>query len=583
MLADTVEDTAPPAPPPQAAPARTPNIRPRGLLDRIKGFLLFEAIDGRHADRAHANGPFALRRSRGLVFLACVPGLLLLLIGGALLWHPLPGDSDPLSAIPIAAPSQTAIESKLVQRIGVLRDGIWEARLPPWASVPVKGLARVSNPDVHPKLEALLAQISDFGDAIADRAPPGVRRDRVFLGQVADLRARLQAIDAQLGGVRSVTAYHLGLLALWAGDAADAEPQFESVVEIARKTEPLDAEGRLRLDGISAGASYGLGLADAGRGMWKAAIGDFDAALAAACRASSDSQSNINADTGFVLGRAGLVPLDTRAIRNDRLVALIRARNAGDESAGVAVTSPTCSQLLAPAGGATRGDADAEARALSSSLAVAGDLTLAANLQLRAALTGDRDAVQQLAFDGADAPADALQAQSLARAIAGLDPVGETNLGDLDKSALSDIQHLSVLKARIGAQLRNATLSEPLSDPTWNWSDPTLFREWKKNAGAALAAALIARASDAEADSPGLAAALYNVVIDNRAWMPASAVTDAWWRLNTGISLETMLVMLALAGALTAGLFLILLRWRETYRTTFESYHHDDRLHAPEG
>ena len=576
MLADAVEDAAKS---PQPARARAANGRSRALVDRIKAFLLFEAIDGRAADSARANGSFSLRRSRGLVLLAGMPGLLLLLAGGALSWHPLPGDPDTLSSIPVQPPSQTAIETKLIQRIGILREGIWEARLPPWASVPAKGLARVRNPEVHLKLEALLREIAGFGDAIADRGPPGVRRDRVFLGQIADLHARLKVIDAQLGGVRSMTAYHLGLLALWAGDAADAEPQFESVVQIAGRTEPLDDEGRRRMDGIAAGASYGLGLADAGRGLWKKAIGEFDAALTAACRATADGE----ADTGFVLGRTSLVPLDTRAIRNDRLVALIHARNDGDTAASTAATSPTCSQLLAPAAGAGRGDADAEARALSSTLSIAGDPTLAANIQMREALLGDRDAVQQLSFDGTDASAEALQAQSMARAIAGLDPIGESGLGDLDKTALSDLQHLSVLNARLGAQLKNATLSEPESDPTWNWSDPALFHDWKKSVGAALAASLLARAGELEADNPGVAAALYNVVIDNRSWMPTAAVTDAWWRLNTGISLDFALVLLAMATALTVGLFLILRRWRETYRTTFESYHHDDRLHAPEG
>ncbi len=580
MLADAIEDGAKKSATPRA---RTEYVRPRSLFARFKGFVLFEAIDGRRADGAHANGPFALRRSRGLVLLAGVPGLLVLLIGGALSWHPLPGDPDSLTSIPIPAPPQTAIEGKLIQKIGVLREGIWEARLPPWSSVPLKGLARVSNPDVHEKLDALLREIASFGDAIADRGPPGVRRDGVFLGQVADLRSRLKVIDAELGGVRSVTAYHLGLLALWAGDAADAEPQFESVVQIARKTEPLDDKGRQRLDGIAAGASYGLGLADAGRGMWKKAVTEFDAALASACRASADGATNAGADTGFSLGRANLIPLDTRAIRNDRLVALLRARNGGDASGSVAATSPTCSQLLAPSAGGARGDADAEARALSSSLSIAGDPTLAANIQMREALLGDRDGVQQLSFDGADASAEALQGQALARAIAGLDPIGESGLGDLDRSALSDLQHLSVLKARLAAQLKNATLSEPEGDPTWNWSDPALFHDWKRGVGAALASALLAQAGDVEADNPGIAAALYNVVIDNRAWMPASAVTDAWWRLNTGISLGFMLALLAIAAAITAGLFLILRRWRETYRTTFESYHHDDRLHAPEG
>jgi len=576
MLADSVDDAAKP---PQVVRKPAPSGHSRALVDRLKGFILFEAIDGRRAESARANATFASRGWRGLVLLSCVPGLLLLVAGGALSWHPLPGDPDTLTSIPVQPPSQTAIEAKLIQKIGALREGIWEARLPPWESIPVKGLARVSNPEVHPKLEALLREIAGFGDAIADRGPPGVRRDRVFLGQVADLRGRLKVIDAQLGGVRSVTAYHLGLLALWAGDAADAEPQFESVVQIARKTEPLDDEGRLRLNGIAAGASYGLGLADAGRGLWKKAVGEFDDALAAACRATADGQ----ADTGFVLGRASLVPLDTRAIRNDRLVALIRARAEGDEAGSVAATNPTCSQLLAPAAGAGRGDADAEARALSSSLAIAGDPTLAANIEMREALLGDRDAVQQLSFDGTDASAEVLQAQSMARAIAGLDPIGESGLGDLDRSALSDLQHLSVLKARLAAQLKNATLSEPDSDPTWNWSDPALFHDWKKSVGAALATALLARASELEADNPGVAAALYNVVIDNRAWMPASAVTDAWWRLNTGISLGFALGLIAIAAAVTAGLFLFLRRWRETYRTTFESYHHDDRLHAPEG
>lgn len=575
MLAETIEDGVK-APQSERTPSASP--RSRGWRDRIRGLVLFEAIDGRSRDRAHANAPFAPRRSRGLILLAAVPGLLLLAVAGALFWHPLASDPDTLSTIPVAAPSQTAGERKLIQKIGVLREGLWEARLPPWTSVPYRGIARVSNPDVHDTLDALLREISSFGDTIGDRAPPGVRRDRIFLGQLADLRARLKMVDAKLGGVRSITAYHLGLLALWAGDAADAEPQFESAIAIAQKTEPLDDEGKLRLDGIAAAASYGLGLSQASRGLWKEAIANFDAALTAACRASLDGQTNNKADTGFVLGRNSLVPLDTRSVRNDRLIALLQSRGEA-----VAVTSPTCSQLLAPAGNAASGDADAEARALFPSLSIAGDPTLAANLQLRAALMGDRDVVQQLSFDGTDASAEVVQAQSLARAIAGLEPLGDAGAGGVDKSALSDLQHLSVLKARLNAQLNNATLTEPESDASWNWSDPTLFHDWKKGAGAALAGALLARAGEAEADNPGLAAALYGVVIDNRAWMPTTAVTDAWWRINTGISLTFALWMLALAAAVSAALFVVLRRWRETYRTTFESYHHDDRIHAPEG
>jgi hypothetical protein len=436
-------------------------------------------------------------------------------------------------------------------------------------------MARVSNPDVHTALASLLGEITAFGEAIGNRSPPGTHRDHVFLAQVADLRQRLSVIDAKLGGVRSITAYHLGLLALWAGDAADAEPQFASVVAIARKTAPVDDVGRQRLDGIEASAAYGLGLAEAGRGLWQKAIGDFDAALTASCRAAADGKLNTQADLGYALGRANLVTLDTRAIRNDRLIALLHARG------GVAVTSPTCGQLLSPAGSAPSGDADAEARALFASLSIAGDPTLAANLQLRAALMGERDVVQQLSFDGADA--ELLQAQSLARTIAGLDPAADSGADGVDRSALADLQKLSILKSRLAAQLRNGTLAEPDSDPAWNWSDPALFHDWKKATAAAIATELLAKADSVRHDNPGLAAALYGAVIDNRSWLPGTDVFDAWWRLNTGTSLAFVFAMLALAAAITGVLLLVLNRWRQTYRTTFESWHHSDRLRAPEG
>ena len=58
---------------------------------------------------------------------------------------------------------------------------------------------------------------------------------------------------------------------------------------------------------------------------------------------------------------------------------------------------------------------------------------------------------------------------------------------------------------------------------------------------------------------------------------------DAWWRLNTGTSLSFVLTMLLLAAAITGMLLLFLLRWRQTYRTAFESWHHSDRMRAPEG
>src|SRR5258707_787150 len=107
----------------------------------------------------------------------------------------------------------------------------------------------------------------------------------------AEQRARSNApFEPKLAGVRSVTAYHLGLPALWAGDAADAEPQFESVIAIAQKTEPLDEVGRQRLAGIEAAAAYGLGLAQAGRGQWRTAIAQFDLALPAACPAAAPDQ-----------------------------------------------------------------------------------------------------------------------------------------------------------------------------------------------------------------------------------------------------------------------------------------------------
>jgi hypothetical protein len=313
-------------------------------------------------------------------------------------------------------------------------------------------------------------------------------------------------------------------------------------------------------------------LAQAARGDWQKAIADFDASLSAACRASADGTG----DSGFKLTTANLVALDTRAVRNDRLVALVRGR--GDDDLH-AVTSPTCAQLMAPAKTVPAGDADAEARALFASLAVDGDPVLAANLELRAALMGERDTVQRLNFDGSEASADVMQAQSLARAIVGLD----TDPGGVDRSSLTDLQHLSALKTRLDAQLKAGSLSEPESDPAWNWSDPSLFGKWKAAVASTLASSILKQAGDATPDNPALAAALYNVVLDNRGWMPASAVTDAWWRMNTGMSLGFALWMLAIAAALSGVLFLILRRMRDTYRTTFESFHHDDRLNAPEG
>jgi hypothetical protein len=571
MLAEAAEDSGVKAPPPQT-PSKRRVASSRGLLDRVQGWLLFTAIDGRSVSRARANAPFEPRGSRGFVLLALVPGLLLLIATGVIFWRPILAEPDVLSTIPVDAPSQTPVERKLIGNIAMLRDGIWEAKLPPWSDVPLKGMARVSNPEVHADLVALLAEIRNFGDAIADHAPPNAHRDPVFLGQVADLRQRLGVIDGKLGGVRAVTAYHLGLLSLWAGDSADAEPQFASALDIARKTEPLDDVGKQRLDGIEASAAYGHGLAEAGRGLWQQAIADFDAALTASCRAAADSNNNMQGDTGFALGRANLVALDTRSIRNDRLIAMLHVKTA-------AVTSPSCGQLLSPSKTAPSGDADAEARALFAASSAAGDPTLAANLQLRAALMGARDTVQQLAFDGGDAELG--QAQALARAIAGLDPA--TDARGVDKSALADLQKISVLKARLAAQLRNGTLSEPENDPAWNWSDPSLFRAWKTATASALASELLGAADTARDDNPGLAAALYGVVLDNKSWLPGTAVFDAWWRLNTGTSLSFVLTMLLVAAAITGLLLLFLLRWRQTYRTAFESWHHSDRMRAPEG
>lgn len=557
----------------KATPARRAAGPRRGIFERLQGWVLFGTIDGRGEKRARLNAPFDPRNRRGVVLLALVPGLLLLIAAGAIFWRPLLADPDTLSTIPIAVPAQTAAETKLIRNIAILRDGMWEARLPPWSYVPVKGMARVSNLEVHDTLDALLREIAEFGAAIDNRAQPGLHRDRVFLGQVAGFRARLQVIDAKLGGMRSVTAYHLGLLALWAGDAADAEPQFAATVAIARKTQPLDDVGRQRLNGIEASSAYGLGLAEAGRGAWQKAIGDFDAALAASCRAAA--LGKMQADFGLVLGPANLVALDTRSIRNDRLVALLGARNSGDDAA--AITSPTCAQLLSPGTSAPRGDADAESRALFAALAVTGDPTLAANLQLRAAMMGAPDMVQRLAFDGADA--EAMQAQSLARAIAGLDAADS----GVDKSALADLQKLGILKSKLAADLANGALLEPESDPAWSWSDPAVFKAWKNAVAADLAAQLLAKADEARDGNPGLAAALYGVVLDNRSWLRSSDVFDAWWRINTGTSLAFVLTMLVLAAALTGVLLLMLRRWRRTYRTTFESYHHDDRVRVPEG
>ena len=550
-------------------------VESRGLFYRLRSWVMFVAIDGRAEQRARSNAPFEPRSARAFVLLALVPGLFLLLLAAALFWRPLSAEPETLSTIPIDVPAQTAVERRLIQNIVLLREGIWEARLPAWSVLPSKGMARVSNTDIHAPMAALLSDIASFGETFASRATPGAHRDRVFLGQVSDLRAQLRAFDTKLGGVRSVTAYHLGLLALWAGDAADAEPQFQSVIAIAQKTEPLDDVGRQRLAGLEAAAAYGLGLAQAGRGQWRTAMASFDSALTAACRAAA--LNNIQADFGFTLNAANLVPLDTRSIRNDRLVALLAARNSSDETARLAVTNPSCAQLLSPSKYAPSGDADAEARSLFNTLSVAGDPILAANLQLRAALMGDRDVVQRLAFDNGDA--EAAQAQSLARAVSGI----EQSDNSVDKSALADLQKLSQLKSQLAAGLGNGTLAEPESDPAWNWSDPTVFMDWKNSVASVLAAELLAKAEDVRAGNPGLAAALYGLVLDNSAWFSTSDVVDAWWRLNTGISLAFALSLLAMAAALSAGCALILSAWRKTYRTTFESYHHDDRVRAPEG
>ena len=568
MLADAIQDGVKAPAKPQRSRAPT-----RGMFDRLRGLVLFEAIDGRDHRTANANGAFERRSARGLYAAALIPGVLLFLAAGAFAWHPLNADPDTLTTLAVSAPSQTPAEKNVIGKIALLREGIWEARLTPWEEIPSRGMARVSNDEMHGALAELIGQITTFGQTVGDRAPPGIVRDRVFLAQIADYRTQLKAIEAKLGMGRSILAYHFGLLALWAGDAADAEPQFQNVLEIAQRTQPIDAVGRQRLDGLQASAHYGLGLAAAARHDWGKAIADFDASLLAACRASADGPG----DSGFKLTSANLVALDTRAVRNDRLIALVRGRADNDLRA---VTSPSCAQLMSPpAKAATSGDADAEARALFASLAIDGDPVLAANLELRAALMGERDTVQRLNFDGTDATADVMQAQSLARAIAGLD----TEAGGVDRSALTDLQHLSALKTRLDNQLRAGSLSEPASDPTWNWSDPSLFGKWKAAVASSLASTILSQAADATQDNPGLAAALYNVVLDNRGWMPASAVTDAWWRLNTGMSLGFALWMLAIASALSAVLFLILRRWRQTYRTTFESWHHEDRLHAPEG
>ncbi|MEI9886285.1 MAG: hypothetical protein WDN08_07230 [Rhizomicrobium sp.] len=569
MLAEAAQDRV------KVPPAQRAAAQRRGLLERVKGWVLFTAVDGRGEKRARLNAPFEPRDRRGVVLLALIPGVLLLLATGAIFLRPLTAEPDALATIPVAVPAQTEVERKLIGKIVLLRDGLWEARLPPWSAVPFKGMARVSNPEVHAALDTLLGEITAFGAAIGNRAPPGIHRDRVFLGQVADFRARLHAIEVKLGGVRSVTAYHLGLLALWAGDAADAEPQFAGALAVARSAQPLDDAGRQRLDGIEASAAYGLGLAEAARGAWQNAIGDFDAALTASCRAAALGKTQ--ADFGFALGPANLVPLDTSSVRNDRLVALIGARNSGDGAARGAIVSPTCRQLLSPSKAAPRGDADAEARALFSSLSVADDPILAANLQLRAALMGERDVVQRLAFDGADA--EAMQAQALARAVAGLEAAD----GGVDKSALADLQKLGILKSKLAADLGNGALVEPESDPAWSWSDPTLFMAWKNAVARVLAAELLGRADEVRDGNPGLAVALYDVVLDNRGWLSDADVFDAWWRLNTGTSLAFVLAMLGVAAALTIILLLALRRWRQTYRTTFESHHHDDRVRAPEG
>jgi hypothetical protein len=145
------------------------------------------------------------------------------------------------------------------------------------------------------------------------------------------------------------------------------------------------------------------------------------------------------------------------------------------------------------------------------------------------------------------------------------------------------LQKLSLLKSRLAAALANGTLSEPESDAAWSWSDPTVFMEWKNAVASVLAAELLSKAEDVRAGNPGLAAALYGVVLDNGDWFSSRDVFDAWWRLNTGTSLAFVLMLLLSAAVLTAILMLVLSAWRRTYRTTFESYHHDDRVRAPEG
>ncbi len=167
------------SPPPQT-PAKRIAAPSRGLLERAKGWLLFTAIDGRNESRARANAPFAPRNPRGFVLLAMVPGILLLLATAAIFWRPIAADPDMLSSIPIDTPAQTPVERKLIRNIALLREGIWEARLPPWSEIRSRAWRASAIPRCMPRSRRCSARSPAFGETIGDRSPPGVRaRPRV--------------------------------------------------------------------------------------------------------------------------------------------------------------------------------------------------------------------------------------------------------------------------------------------------------------------------------------------------------------------------------------------------------------------
>ena len=71
MLADAVEEGVKSSPPQTrrgAAPAR-------GLPERVRGWVFFNAIDGRSASRARLNAPFDPRGALGFVLVTLIRAL----------------------------------------------------------------------------------------------------------------------------------------------------------------------------------------------------------------------------------------------------------------------------------------------------------------------------------------------------------------------------------------------------------------------------------------------------------------------------------------------------------------------------